>query len=39
MYNALRQNRFYEFINKPVDFERKGEEYFNVIQGLLDFDW
>jgi CheY-like chemotaxis protein len=39
MYKALRKHRFYEFINKPVDFEGKGEEYFNVINGLLDFDW
>jgi CheY-like chemotaxis protein len=39
MYLALRKNRFYEFINKPVDFENKGEEYFTMIQGLIDFDW
>lgn len=39
LYKALRKNRFYEFINKPVDFENKGEEYFNMIQGLIDFDW
>jgi DNA-binding NtrC family response regulator len=39
MYNSLRRNRFYEFINKPVDFEGKGEEYFNMIQSLMLFEW
>ncbi len=39
MYRTLRKNRFFEFINKPVDFENKGEEYLNVINGILEFDW
>jgi CheY-like chemotaxis protein len=39
MYRALRRNRFYEFINKPLDLEGKGQEYLVTIQGLLDFDW
>lgn len=39
MYKSLRKNRFYEFINKPVDFDAKGEEYFAMIQGLAEFDW
>lgn len=39
MYRALRKNRFYEFINKPVDFDGKGEEYLNLIQGVVEFDW
>ncbi|MDB5106304.1 MAG: two-component hybrid sensor and regulator [Fibrobacteres bacterium] len=39
MYRTLKKNRFYDFINKPLDFERKGEEYFNLIQGILSFDW
>jgi CheY-like chemotaxis protein len=39
MYKSLRKNRFYEFINKPVDFEKRGDEYLNLIQGLLSFDW
>lgn len=39
MYRSLRKNRFYEFINKPVDFEGKGEDYFNMIQGLIHFEW
>lgn len=39
MYRALRRNRFFEFINKPIDLEGKGEEYLATIQGLIDFDW
>ncbi|MEO6097379.1 MAG: response regulator [Fibrobacteria bacterium] len=39
MYRALRKDRFYEFINKPVDFENKGDEYLAMIQGLVSFDW
>lgn len=39
MYKALRKNRFFEFISKPVDFEAKGDEYMAMIQGLIDFDW
>lgn len=39
MYKSLRKNRFYEFINKPVDFEGKGEQYYNMIQSLASFDW
>jgi CheY-like chemotaxis protein len=39
MYNSLRKNRFYEFINKPVDFDGKGEEYYAMILSLASFDW
>ncbi len=39
LYNSLRQNRFYEFFHKPVDFDKEGEQYLNMIQGLLDFEW
>lgn len=39
MYRSLRKDRFYEFINKPVDFDKYGEEYLAMIQGLLAFDW
>ena len=39
MYRTLRKNRFYDFINKPLDFERKGEEYFQLFQGLIAFEW
>ena len=38
MYRALRRNRFFEFFNKPVDFEAKGEEYLGLISGLLAFE-
>ncbi len=30
MYRSLRSNRFYDFINKPVDFEGKGEKYLEM---------
>ncbi len=39
MYRSLRKDRFYEFINKPVDFDKKGDEYLAMIQGLVAFDW
>lgn len=39
MYKSLRRNRFFEFINKPVDFDKKGDEYLAMIQGLAEFDW
>jgi CheY-like chemotaxis protein len=39
MYRALRKNRFYDFINKPLDFERKGEEYFQLFNSLIHFEW
>ncbi len=35
MYHSLSRNRFYDFINKPVDFDNKGEEYFTMFQRLL----
>jgi CheY-like chemotaxis protein len=35
MYRTLRRNRFYEFFNKPIDLDGKGEEYFAVIQKAL----
>lgn len=35
MYRTLRQNRFYEFINKPLDFERKGKEYLEMVQRVI----
>jgi CheY-like chemotaxis protein len=37
MYRSLSRNRFYDFINKPVDFEKKGEEYFALFQKLLSY--
>jgi CheY-like chemotaxis protein len=38
MYRALGKNRFYDFINKPVDFEKKGEEYFAIFQKIILFN-
>ena len=35
MYRALRKNRFYEFFNKPLDFDKRGEEYFEMIQKVM----
>jgi CheY-like chemotaxis protein len=35
MYRSLRKSRFYEFINKPVDFEKKGDEYLKMFQDIL----
>jgi len=37
MYRALRRNRFFEFFNKPVDFDAKGEEYLALINGVIGF--
>jgi CheY-like chemotaxis protein len=38
MYRALRRNRFFEFFNKPVDFEAKGEEYLALIDRIIAFE-
>ena len=38
MYRALRRNRFFEFFNKPVDFESKGEEYLTLINRIIAFE-
>lgn len=38
MYRSLRKSRFYEFINKPMDLEKKGEEYLAMIKNLMAFD-
>jgi CheY-like chemotaxis protein len=38
MYRALRRNRFFEFFNKPVDFEAKGEEYLALINRIVAFE-
>lgn len=38
MYRALRKNRFYEFISKPVDFDKRGEEYLAMINNLLTIE-
>jgi len=38
MYRALRRNRFFEFFNKPVDFEAKGDEYLALINRITAFE-
>ncbi len=38
LYKSLRQNRFYELINKPMDLESKGKEYLSMIKALLGAD-
>jgi len=35
MYKTLRGNRFYDFIQKPVDFDGKRDEYIKLIGSLL----
>jgi CheY-like chemotaxis protein/acyl carrier protein len=35
MYTSLRRNRFYEFIQKPVDFDGRREEYIGIIRSIL----
>ena len=35
MYNTLRQDRFYEFIKKPVDFDGKRQELLDLIHSII----
>jgi CheY-like chemotaxis protein len=35
LYRSLRRGRFFEFFQKPLDLDRKGEEYFKLIEGLI----
>ena len=35
MYQSLRGNRFYDFIQKPVDFDGKRDQYLKMIKALL----
>jgi CheY-like chemotaxis protein len=35
LHRSLRHGRFYDFINKPLDFEGKGEEYFAVMNKVV----
>jgi CheY-like chemotaxis protein len=35
MYRSLRQNRFYDFIQKPVDFDGKKEKYLTMIRDIV----
>jgi CheY-like chemotaxis protein len=35
MYKSLRQNRFFEFIQKPLDMQNKGSDYETMFRKLL----
>jgi CheY-like chemotaxis protein len=35
---SLRHGRFYDFISKPLDLEKKGEEYFDTMQRVISGD-
>lgn len=39
MYSSLRGNRFFDFLQKPVDFSARGGEILNMIQGIIHFSW
>jgi CheY-like chemotaxis protein len=39
MHRSLRHGRFYDFISKPLDFDRKGEEYFESMNKVLSGDF
>ncbi len=39
LHRSLRHGRFYDFINKPLDFDRKGEEYFETVNRVLSGDF
>jgi len=39
LHRSLRHGRFYDFINKPLDFDRKGEEYFEAMNKVLSGDF
>lgn len=38
MHRSLRHGRFYDFLNKPLDFEAKGEEYLSTVNRILGGD-
>lgn len=38
MHRSLRHGRFYDFINKPLDFETKGEDYLGTVNRVLSGD-
>ena len=35
LHRTLRHGRFYDFINKPLDFEGKGEDYLSTVNRIL----
>ena len=39
MYRSLKRNRFYDCIQKPIDLENKGEEYFSLFSEVLSGDY
>src|SRR5690606_37783 len=39
LHRSLRFGRFYDFINKPLDFEKRGEDYFEVMNKVLSGDF
>ncbi len=39
MHRSLRHGRFYDFINKPLDFDKNGEEYFESMSKVLSGDF
>lgn len=39
MHRSLRHGRFYDFINKPLDLDKKGEEYFESMSKVLSGDF
>ncbi|KMQ52706.1 hypothetical protein CHISP_0475 [Chitinispirillum alkaliphilum] len=36
MYKSLRENRFYDFIQKPVDFNKNRDKYLTTIRKLIE---
>ena len=38
-HRSLRHGRFYDFINKPLDLDRKGEEYFESMNRVVSGDF
>jgi CheY-like chemotaxis protein len=39
LHKSLRHGRFYDFINKPLDFDGKGEEYFESMNRVVSGDF
>lgn len=39
MHRSLRHGRFYDFINKPLDFDKQGEEYYESMNKVLSGDF
>jgi CheY-like chemotaxis protein len=39
VHRSLRHGRFYDFINKPLDFDKNGEEYYEAMDKVLSGDF